>query len=51
MRQSGIVHSLDTTTAKVHDSRVWDALLHGSETSVWADKAMNRAGFAGGSNS
>jgi transposase, IS5 family len=36
---SGIVHSLDTTTAKVHDSRVWDDLLHGAETSVWADKA------------
>jgi len=36
---SGIVHSLDTTTAKVHDSRVWDDLLHGCETSVWADKA------------
>ncbi|MFQ5624376.1 MAG: IS5 family transposase [Paracoccaceae bacterium] len=36
---SGIVHSLDTTTAKVHDSRVWDDLLHGAETSIWADKA------------
>jgi transposase, IS5 family len=36
---SGIVHSLDTTTAKVHDSRIWDDLLHGGETSVWADKA------------
>ena len=36
---SGIVHSLDTTTAKVHDSQVWDDLLHGEETSVWADKA------------
>jgi transposase, IS5 family len=35
---SGIVHSLDTTTAKVHDSQVWDDLLHGDETSVWADK-------------
>ena len=35
---SGVVHSLDTTTAKVHDSRVWDELLHGEETSVWADK-------------
>jgi IS5 family transposase len=36
---SGIVHSLDTSTAKVHDSRIWDDLLHGTETSVWADKA------------
>jgi len=35
---SGTVHSLETTTAKVHDSRVWDELLHGGETSVWADK-------------
>jgi IS5 family transposase len=36
--ESGIVHSLETTTAKVHDSQVWDDLLHGRETSVWADK-------------
>ncbi|MDA9019774.1 IS5 family transposase, partial [Flavimaricola sp.] len=35
---SGIVHSLETTTGKVHDSRVWDELLHGDGTSVWADK-------------
>ena len=31
---SGIVHSLETTTAKTHDSQVWDELLHGKETSV-----------------
>ncbi len=50
--QNGIVHSLDTTTAKTHplgtlplampcrarDSQVWDELLHGEEKSVWADK-------------
>ncbi len=36
--RNGIVHSLDTTTAKTHDSQVWDALLRGDETSVWADK-------------
>ncbi|MBC2861630.1 IS5 family transposase [Stappia sp. 28M-7] len=35
---SGTVHSLEATTAKVHDSRIWDELLHGGETSVWADK-------------
>ena len=35
---SGVIHSLETTTAKVHDSQVWDQLLHGEETSVWADK-------------
>jgi transposase, IS5 family len=35
---SGVTHSLDTSTAKVHDSQVGDQLLHGEETSVWADK-------------
>jgi IS5 family transposase len=48
---SGIVHSLETTTAKVHDSQVWDELLHGAETSVWADKgyvsAAREAAFSG----
>ena len=48
---SGIVHSLETTTAKVHDSQVWDELLHGDETSVWADKgyvsAEREAAFSG----
>jgi IS5 family transposase len=32
------MHSLETTTAKTHDSQVWDDLLHGAETSVWADR-------------
>jgi IS5 family transposase len=40
--QSGIVHSLDTTTAKVHDSQVWDELLHGAETSLWAELPLAR---------
>ncbi|RDC67731.1 IS5 family transposase, partial [Rhodovulum sp. 12E13] len=48
---SGIVHSLETTTAKMHDSQVWDELLHGAETSVWADKgyvsAAREAAFSG----
>jgi IS5 family transposase len=35
---SGVTHSLETSTARVHDSRIWDELLHGEETSVWADK-------------
>lgn len=35
---SGTVHSLEATTAKVHDSKVWDELMHGDEASVWADK-------------
>jgi transposase-like protein len=43
---SGIVHSLETTTAKVHDSRVWDNLLHGGETSVWTDQAYVNAARA-----
>ena len=34
---SGVVHSLETSTAKMHDSCIWDELLHGGETSVWAD--------------
>ncbi len=48
---SGIVHSLDTSTAKLHDSQVWDELLHGEEKSIWADKAYvsaeREAGFKG----
>jgi IS5 family transposase len=36
--QSGVTHSLETSTARLHDSQVWDALLHGNETSVCADK-------------
>jgi transposase, IS5 family len=49
--ESGITHSLDTSTAKLHDSQVWDELLHGGETSVWADKgyvsAQREAAFNG----
>lgn len=48
---SGVTHSLETSTAKVHDSQVWDELLHGEETSVWADKgyvsAEREAAFKG----
>lgn len=35
---SGVVHSLETSTARLHDSQVWDNLLLGEETSVWAYK-------------
>ena len=46
---SGVTHSLETSTAKLHDSQVWDALLHGEETSVWAEKgyvsAARKAAF------
>lgn len=41
--QKGFVHVLDTTPAKTHDSQIWTALLHGEETSVWADKGYGRA--------
>jgi transposase, IS5 family len=48
---SGVVHSLETSTAKLHDSQVWDELLHGDEASVWADKGYvsteREAAFAG----
>jgi len=48
---SGIVHSLETTTGSVHDSQIWDGLLHGRERSVWADKgyvsASREAAFSG----
>lgn len=36
--RSGAVHSLETTMTKGHNSRVWDELLHGAETSVRGDK-------------
>lgn len=35
---SGVTHSFETSTAKLHYSHVWDELLHGEETSVSADK-------------
>lgn len=39
---SGAVHSLETTSANVHDVTVADQLLHGEETRVWGD-----AGYQG----
>lgn len=52
---SGIVHSLDTTAAKVHDSQLCDDLLHGKETSAWADKGYvstaREAAFSGAGTS
>ena len=48
---SGVTHSLETSTAKLHDSQVWDELLHGKEKSDWADKgyvsAEREAAFGG----
>jgi IS5 family transposase len=36
---SGLVHSVSATTAKVHDSQQLDELLHGEERDVHGDKA------------
>jgi IS5 family transposase len=48
---SGVTHSLETSTAGLHDSQVWDELLHGGETSVWAGRgyvsAAREAAFQG----
>ena len=40
---SGKIHSLETWTARLHDSPSLGALLHGDETSVWADKGYDSA--------
>lgn len=40
---SGITRSLETSTVKLHDSQVWDELLHGDEDTVWADKGYVNA--------
>ena len=48
---SGVVHGLEPSTAKRPDSQVWDELLPGEASSVWADKgdvsAGREAAFAG----
>lgn len=36
--RSGIVHSIKTTTAKVHDKRMQSDLLHGQEKAIFGDK-------------
>lgn len=36
---SKLIHSVATTSANVHDSRMLPALLHGNETRVWGDSA------------
>jgi IS5 family transposase len=33
-----VIHSVEFTSANVHDSQMFDATLHGSEASVYADK-------------
>lgn len=37
-QKSGLVHSLSTTTAKIHDTRQFDNLLHGEEKAILGDK-------------
>ena len=39
--ESGLIHSVVSTTAKVHDSQVIDELLHGQETIIYGDKAYS----------
>jgi IS5 family transposase len=36
---TGLIHSVEATTAKVHDSKMLDSLLHGEERDVHGDKA------------
>ena len=38
----GLIHSMETTAANVHDATVADKLLHGEEARVWGD-----AGYVG----
>ncbi len=37
--KSGLVHTLETSTASVHDSQKAEALLHGEEKELYGDKA------------
>ena len=39
--RSGLVHTLVTTTASVHDSQVADDLLHGEEREIYGDRAYS----------
>ena len=38
--KSGLVHTVATTTARVHDSQAIDELLHGKEKAVFGDKRI-----------
>ena len=41
---SKLIHSVATTSARVHDSQVIGALLHGEERGVWGDSAYRGQG-------
>ena len=42
--QTGVVHSISTTPAKVHDVTEAHRLLHGGETRVWGDSGYRGVG-------
>ncbi len=42
--KSGLVHTLETSTASVHDSQIADELLHGEEKERYGDKAYADGG-------
>ncbi|MBC8499059.1 MAG: IS5 family transposase [Candidatus Atribacteria bacterium] len=44
---SGMMHHLQMTTAKKHDSQVWEELLHGKEKALFSDKAYYDQGYKG----
>lgn len=41
--ENGLVHHFEMTTAKRHDSRICDELLHGKEKAIFADKGYTGA--------
>jgi len=41
--QSGLVHTVKTTTASVHDSQVFAELIHGQEILIAEDSAYAKA--------
>ena len=40
--EKGLIHSIETTTAKVHDSKMLKKCLHGEESIISADKAYGK---------
>lgn len=40
--KSGIIHSVKTTTAKIHDKEMQNDLLHGQEKAIFGDKGYYR---------
>lgn len=43
--QSQLIHHIGFSTASLHDSEVWDELLHGEERALFADKAYIDDGY------